>query len=309
MFFIKLLSLAPFWVIYFVADILYLLNYHIIRYRREVIEKNLSIVFPDMSKAEKLKTIKGFYKNFGDVMLESVKAISISREEMIKRVTYSGIEKLVAAKNHGFSAVYLATHHCNWEWMLLSGTILFPYRVYGVYKPLQNKKFDKLLLDTRSKFGGILVPVDNIVRNIVTNKNEVRGIGLVADQRPHISNKKVWLKTCGHDTAYYTGTEFVPKLENAIVFMSKMVRKKRGYYHIDIIKLAEPPYSKDGNSTEILSKYVTELEKMIKENPSDWLWSHNRWKYSKAEDEIHNRERNELIMSNKSESGLTHSGT
>ena len=111
MFFIRLLSLAPFWVIYFVADILYLLNYHIIRYRREVIEKNLSIVFPDMSKAEKLKTIKGFYKNFGDVMLESVKAISISREEMIKRVTYSGIDNLLAAKNHGFTAVYLATHH------------------------------------------------------------------------------------------------------------------------------------------------------------------------------------------------------
>jgi len=285
MLFIRLLSHAPYWVLYLISDLLRLINYHLIRYRREVIEKNLSIAFPDMSDEGKEKTIKGFYKNFGDVMMESIKAISISREEMVKRVTYSGIEKLEEARSRGFSAVYLATHHCNWEWMLLSGTILFPYRVYGVYKPLQNKKFDRLLLKTRSKFGGILVPADKIVRNIAMKKNEVRGIGLVADQRPHISNKKVWLKTCGKDTAYHTGAEFVPKLENAIVFMSKMVRKKRGYYHIDIIKLAEPPYSKSPDSTEVLTKYVTELEKMIQEHPSDWLWSHDRWKYSKAEDE------------------------
>ena len=281
---LKLFSYLPFRILYILSDFTYLLVYYIFKYRRKVIEKNIKIVFPDISEEEKLKIIKGFYKNFCDVLFETIKANTISSKDISRRVTYSNIEALDSAKSHGLSAVYLATHNCNWEYMLLSGTIRFPYQVYGIYKPLNNKNFDEFLLKVRSRFGGILVPSDNIIRNIATHKDEVRGIGLIGDQRPHIGNRnKLWVKMFGYDTAYHAGVEVVPRLEKAAVFMAKMVRKKRGYYHIEIVKLKEPPFSNEPNSTEIIEMYTRKLEQLIIENPSDWLWSHDRWKYTYEE--------------------------
>ncbi len=283
--FIEFLSYLPLRILFIFSDITYLLVHYIFKYRREVIEKNINIAFPNISEGEKLKIIKGFYKSFCDIIFETIKAISISQEEMSRRVTYTNIEGLEEAKNRGLSAVYLATHNCNWEYMLLSATIQFPYQVYGIYKPLNDKKFDKFLLNIRSRFGGILVPSDKIIRNIATHKEEVRGIGLIGDQRPHIGNRnKLWVKMFGHDTAYHSGVEVVPRMEKAAVFMAKMVRKKRGYYHIDIIKLKEPPFRDDPNSTDIIEMYTQHLEKLIKENPSNWLWSHDRWKYTREEE-------------------------
>jgi len=281
---ITLLSYLPLRILYILSDITYLLVHYIFKYRREVIEKNIKIAFPEISDGEKSKIIKGFYKSFCDIIFETIKAISISPEEMSRRVTYSNIEALEEAKKRGLSAVYLATHNCNWEYMLLSGTIQFPYQVYGIYKPLNNKKFDDFLIKIRSRFGGIMVPSDKVMRNIVTHKDEVRGIGLIGDQRPHIGNKnKLWVKMFGHDTVYHSGLETIPRLEKAAVFMAKMVRKKRGYYHLDIVKLKEPPFSDDPNSTEIIELYTCMLEQLINENPSDWLWSHDRWKYTYEE--------------------------
>ncbi len=287
-----LLSYLPFRILYILSDITFLLVCYIFKYRRTVIEKNINIAFPDKSTEEKLKIIKGFYKNFCDVIFETIKAITISHEEMVRRVTYSNIEALDEAKHRGLSAVYLATHNCNWEYMLLSGSIRFPYQVYGVYKPLNDKKLDEFLLKVRSRFGGILVPSDQIIRNIAKHKEEVRGIGLIGDQRPHIGNRnKLWVKMFGHDTAYHAGLETVPRLEKAAVFIAKMVRKKRGYYHIDIVKLKEPPFSNELNSTEIIEMYTRLLEQLINENPSDWLWSHDRWKDTYEEAILWNRKK------------------
>jgi KDO2-lipid IV(A) lauroyltransferase len=51
---------------------------------------------------------------------------------------------------------------------------------------------------------------------------------------------------------------------------------RRGYYETTAFEIARPPYAKDSN--DIISNYVRAVERVIQENPSGWLWSHNRWK-------------------------------
>jgi len=269
---------------FMIADFLYFVTYYIIKYRRAVVEKNLEISFPNISKKDRKRIIKKFYKNFSDVLIESLMAISLSKEELKQRVSYSNKHLVEDCKTRGFSSVFLATHQCNWEWMHLTGTFQFSYQIVGIYKSLKSDSFGNLMLMVRSRFGGDMVSSDRIVRNIAKNKNEIRGIGLIGDQRPHIGEKKIWVKMFGHDTAFHTGVEFIPKMENAAVFIPHMTRKGRGRYHIDMIKLCEPPYNKE-RPTEIIEKYASELESIIKKHPSDWLWSHDRWKYTKKEAE------------------------
>jgi len=275
---------------YLVSDFLYFITCYILKYRYKVVARNIEIAFPDYSMKQRKMVIKGFYRNFSDVLVETIMAISMKKGEMVRRVTYSNIHKLEDCKNRGLSSVFLATHQCNWEWMLLSGTVQFPYHVIGVYKPLKNRTMDELMLRIRSRFGTEMVPANRIIRNIATHRSDVRGIGLIGDQRPRLGGKKLWYRMFGKDTAFHSGIEFVPKMENAAVFMARMVRTHRGHYHLDMIKLCEPPYDNNPDSTEIISKYVDELESVIQENPSDWLWSHNRWKYSKEEAASYDRQ-------------------
>jgi len=275
---------------YLVSDILYFITCYIIRYRHKVVTRNLEIAFPEIPKESRKKIMKGFYRNFSDVLVESLMAISMKKEEMVRRVTFSNIDQLEDCKSRGLSSVFLATHQCNWEWMLMSGTVQFPYHIIGVYKPLKNKSMDELMISTRSRFGTEMIQTNRIVRNIAMHRKDVRGIGLIGDQRPRLGGKKLWHDMFGKPTAFFPGIEAVPKMENSAVFMARMVRVRRGHYHLDMIKLCEPPYSKNPESTEIISKYVDELESVIQENPSDWLWSHNRWKYSKEEAASYDRQ-------------------
>jgi len=62
----------------------------------------------------------------------------------------------------------------------------------------------------------------------------------------------------------------------------RTVRRRRGHYEVEFRKLGEPPYEKDSDQ-RMLERYIGELEQMIREAPSDWLWSHNRWKYGREE--------------------------
>ena len=55
-----------------------------------------------------------------------------------------------------------------------------------------------------------------------------------------------------------------------------MRKVKRGYYEATIIEIAVPPYDKE--NTDVLKKYIEEIERVISNDPAGWLWSHNRWK-------------------------------
>ena len=60
------------------------------------------------------------------------------------------------------------------------------------------------------------------------------------------------------------------------VFFNEIRKVKRGYYEVTAVQLGTPPYAKE--SDVIIERYIKAVEKLIQENPSGWLWSHNRWK-------------------------------
>jgi KDO2-lipid IV(A) lauroyltransferase len=71
-------------VLYIFSDILYILIYHIIKYRRKVVNKNLHNSFPEKSERELLKNEREFYHHFCDYFIETLKLINISEKEIKK---------------------------------------------------------------------------------------------------------------------------------------------------------------------------------------------------------------------------------
>lgn len=276
--FFKVLSRLPLGALYFISDIFSFVVRDLIRYRRDIVIKNLKNSFPDKDDKELKSIAVQFYSNLTDFLVETLKALTISQSELKKRVVHKNkavLEKYIMA---GQSFIILTLHHGNWEWMQLSGGYEFSCSVDAVYKTLSNRSFDKLIFSIRSRFGGRPVAMENVVREI-TGRKGVRAFAMVADQRPGPGAKQYWAQFFGQDTPFMLGPEQLPKFTKLPVIFMHMKKKARGYYNVYAEVLAEPPYDKD--SHVILDRYIARCEQVIREDPSGWLWSHNRWKYFK----------------------------
>src|SRR5690606_37715317 len=90
--FLWLISKMPFRMLYVFSDMVFILIYYIIRYRRKTVQNNLKIALPHLSETEHKRIEKEFYKHMCDMFLEMIKTLSISAEEMDKRFRFTNIE-------------------------------------------------------------------------------------------------------------------------------------------------------------------------------------------------------------------------
>jgi KDO2-lipid IV(A) lauroyltransferase len=277
MFFLKLLSQLPFGILYVFSDFLYVLAYYIIRYRRQLVRRNLRNSFPEKSDAELGKIEKAFYKNLCDYAVETLKLLTISREGLGKRMRFNDQQLIADFVSKNQSIIFLAAHQFNWEWLLVSASASFPMAIDFVYQPVNSEFFDHITLISRTRFGAHAIQRDEVAREFVKRKNILRGVAIVADQYPgYKTDKKYPTRFLHQDTVFFLGTNNIATLSQypAVYFSVKKI--KRGYYEAVPNLVAMPPYDKNG--TVVIENYVRLVEKTIFTNPASWLWSHDRWK-------------------------------
>lgn len=273
----KLLSRLPFWVLYGLSDFLFLMSFHLVRYRRKLVWKNLKNAFPEKPDSELRSVEKEFYQNLCDYVVEMLKLLTISREELAKRVVFRNPEVSTHYLLQGQSLLNFASHQFNWEWLLTAGSIILPGQMDFVYQSISNRFINRFSLDSRTRFGAHAINRAEVAREIVKRKNIVRNIALVGDQYPGLKrDKKFSVTFLNQDTVFFYGANQLARLTQYPVMYYAMRKIRRGYYEATIVELAKPPYGQ--NDHDVLLKYVKEVEKVIRERPSEWLWSHNRWK-------------------------------
>ncbi len=251
----------------------------VFRYRRKVIEQNLANSFPEKSAAERHQIAQGFYRHLADLIVETIKMPAFSVGELRRRVTFYNEEVVKNYLKAGHSVIIMAAHQCNWEWAP-SAAVLNGMPADAIYKPLASQRFEKIVRYIRSAFGAKPVPMHRLLREIAARKNEPRLIALVADQVPDRPEMGYWTNFLHQETPFYPGTERLARSLKHPVFYIEMERVGRGYYIATFRPVAEPPYEQLSPG-EIIDRYRDLLEKTIRKNPSDWLWSHKRWKHSR----------------------------
>jgi len=277
MLFFRFIARLPLSALYILSDFLFFLSYYIVRYRRALVRKNLSNAFPEKSTKEISIIEKDFYHNLGDYTVETLKLLTIQKEDLKQRVVFTNVSLLERYKSKHQSVLLLASHQFNWEWLLSSGNFNLPIALDFVYQPIENIIVDRFLLACRTRFGAYAIKRNELAREIIKRKNILRGIAIVSDQYPgQKRDKKHLTKFLNQETAFFHGTQQLASITQYPVVYAEMKKIKRGYYEVSFVVLAEPPYEKDSNV--IIERYVQAAEKVICEFPSGWLWSHNRWK-------------------------------
>ena len=98
------LSLLPLRVLYGVSDLLYFPLFYCVKYRRRIVHKNLVNSFPEKSEKEILHIEKQFYRFFCDYVVETIKLFSMSKKEMMRRMTFGGLDHAILASGNPLRA-------------------------------------------------------------------------------------------------------------------------------------------------------------------------------------------------------------
>jgi KDO2-lipid IV(A) lauroyltransferase len=277
MIFLRLVAKLPLSFLYVVSDFLFLLTYYVVRYRRDLVRRSLTTSFPEKLKTEISKIEREYYRNLCDYAVETIKLLTISKSELASRVVFKNASILGKFKSNNQSVLLLASHQFNWEWLLASGNFSLPIAIDFVYQPIETSFTEKFLLACRTRFGAYPIKRNELAREIVKRKDVLRGVAIIADQYPGQARDKKFLTTFLHqETAFFYGTNQLAILTQYPIHYAEIRKIKRGYYEVTLIELAAPPYTKQ--TDEIIERYVKAAEKIIREYPSGWLWSHNRWK-------------------------------
>ena len=270
----RLLSAFPFFLWYGLASLLAWLGEYVVPYRRKVVNQQLGRCFPDLDDAAIARIRRDYYRNFADVMVETIKALGMGAAEVRARVTMKGDEEVRAQIDAGRSVVISASHNGNWEWALLVLSLGLGCVFEVAYKPMRDAWADRLLLAMRSRFGARMIPAHRLPRHVLRHRGQPRAIVVVGDQDPPPGSAIRYTSFFGHDTAFYLGPEAVARTLGAPIFFTAVRRTKRGHYAVALELLVG--HDEQLDEGERIERYVRRVERQIRANPPDWLWSYRR---------------------------------
>lgn len=273
-------SVLPFWFLYGLSDIFAFILRYIVKYRLNVIRQNLKKSFPDKSDKELEKLIFPIYRNITDLTVETIKGFSLSRTKLKKHIYALNLELMHEIYDKYNGVIGVLGHYGNWEWAGLLAGLELKQKTIALYKPLSNKYLDEYFRKTRSRFGIELCSIYSTSTVFEKYAHQKTFFALVADQSPSNIKKAIWVKFLNQDTACLQGPEKYTRLLNLPVVYVHINRVSRGYYEITFDVLHET--GQHLNENEITERYMKKLEAHIYNDPTQWLWSHRRWKHKKS---------------------------
>ena len=276
--FLWCISMLPFRILYLVSDGVFVLTYYIIGYRKKTVRENLALALPHLSEKERFDIEKKSFHHMCDVFLEMIKTLTISKNEMDKRYVFNNLEVYSDLEKKGKSIALLCAHYASYEWAV-SMNSKADFESYAVYKKINNRYFDKLVRDIRSKFKATLITTKETIPVMASNfRNNKLGLyGLVSDQSPKLGSFFHWNTFMGIEVPIHTGGEMLAKKYDMNVIFLRTKKVKRGYYEATFEVLSEN--AKEVPNYEITDKFLKLVEQQIYEQPEFYLWSHKRWKH------------------------------
>jgi KDO2-lipid IV(A) lauroyltransferase len=267
--------------LYKLSDIFRFLIFDIGKYRRKVIMANLHNSFPDYSENKIESIAKKYYRNFTDIVFETIKLRSISKKDLLSRFDLE-----MPLLNHYYaqkkSLVVVSGHLGNWEMLNLFASAKLSYQIVVVYHELANDIFEDWFRKVRTRYGTEMIPMKEAMTRAMAPREKPFLFVLINDQSPN-PEKAYWTQFLNQETGVFRGVELISRRLNAPVLYMGILRDeiKRGFYKAYFKLITENPKAEPTNS--IIQSQIKYLEEDIRRQPDNWLWSHRRWKHNRPE--------------------------
>ena len=240
---------------------------------KNIIKKNLEYAGIKIETEQK-KVIEEMWENYGRILAEYPFLKNFKTNELKEYIAIEGQEYLSDIKSKNKKAVFVSGHFNNFELMAMQLENL-GIDLAAIYRPLNNflmnKKMEKIRINHICKKQ--IKKGKSGLRDVLKYLKQGTSIALMIDQRVSEGKKIKFFNKFALTTTI--PAQIVAKYECAIIPI--YIERYNKYYFK--MKISKPLNLSKSDSLELISEKLNNLlEKMIMKNPSQWIWSHNRWK-------------------------------
>lgn len=262
-----------------ISSVIAFIFYYFIPIRKTVVIKNLKLAFPKFSEKEIHKIAYGCYKSFCLTLSEILYMPRLSEEQLHKVMFCENADLIKTKVKEGNGLILLSAHFGNWEYLATSVSSELNEKFYVVVKQQRNTYVNNWLNKMRTKWTNEVVPLGVSIRNIFAVLKNKGIVAMVADQRGPKEGLK--LEFFGRLTSVYTGPAVLSLKINCPIVIGISVRQKDLNYKAKLIEINRDnlPENYDNKVIELTKRMIDVIENIIRENPEQWLWMHNRWKH------------------------------
>ncbi len=256
---------------------IYFNAYRLIRYRLNVVRKNLHIAFPDKDDNFYKKTEKEFYHSFARMMMDIAINGVVNKKERLKYLQFENIQNIKDYLDKGQNVMIVLGHLNSWSTQIILSEIL-EAPVYFVYKPLSNKNIDKWVRIYPCAPNTIFIDNQSTAKTMfkVSKEGIPSVFVMIADQSPAANTGIHWANFFNINTPFYRGTEVLSTKFKLPVFFAEIISEKPFEYCTKYQLIYDG--KEKINDGELTQRFAKILEEAIKRHPADYLWTHRRWK-------------------------------
>ncbi len=221
--------------------------------------------------------IKQNFKNLGKSFAETIKVYYGFGDGIIRNITISGKENLEKALQKQAGVIMITGHCGNWELIGLPIAATLT-KMNVVVRKINNPYLDRMIVSTREKYGNKMIYKDGALKKILGALKKNEAVGLLIDQSV-ISAEGVVTEFLGKN-AYTLKTPAIIARKTGSPVLPGFIRRTENGHSLEIGSEIELD-SSDDHDTAVFNdtvKFNTFIEDYIRQNPTEWLWIHRRWK-------------------------------
>jgi KDO2-lipid IV(A) lauroyltransferase len=256
--------------------------------RRLIAYANLKAAFAKEKSPEALRAItKRVYQNMVQTFVEVLNLTKVNKGYVEKYIEIVNLERIKNAAQSGRGTILLTAHFGDWELLSLTSSVVgFPIMV--LVREQKMKRLNELLNRLRESNGCKVIRKGMDVKNLLRSLREKNIVGILADQ--DAGKNGMFVDFFGRPTSSHSGTMEIAKRTDSLVLPNFIVRTQGPYHkvfleeYIDFRNIPDSPATTPGSEKpagavrEGLQKYMSLLEKYVRQYPDQWLWMHKRWK-------------------------------
>ncbi len=246
---------------------------------KKITKQNIKIGLGNLDEKKEKEIINGMWSNIGRTFAEYIflKDFKFNKTNF-DHIKINGTNYLNEIKTTNKPVVFFSCHLANFELMAME-LDKFGIKCAAIYRPLNNFLLNPLMEYLRMKYiCPTQIPKGRMgMREIIGRVKDGYSIALMVDQRVSEGPRVPFFNKPAHTTTIPAQLALKYNCKLVPIFLE---RKEGTYFEMTV----HEPYKieKTGNDQEdtksITLKINNIIEKMIIKNPTQWIWSHNRWK-------------------------------
>ncbi len=257
------------------AQVVYLLHFRL----RQVGMRNLEMVFPEKSEAERKRILRGVFISLGRQLAELCQFPRYTPENIDQVVVYDGLENYERAYARGKGVLFLTGHFGGWELSAFAHS-LHGHWLHVVMRPMDNPYLDRLLQRYRTMYGNKTVAKDDFVRGLLAAMKAGETVGILMDTNM-TPPQGIFVNFFGIPACTASGLARIALRTDAAVvpgftIWDPALQKYRLRFDpaLELVRTGDLEADITAN-TQMFTKVI---EDYVRKYPDQWLWVHRRWK-------------------------------